>query len=366
MSSDVLDAPQTVNLSIEPTLEKAVDIDVSGLLDKVEGKPAEVEVTKKTENAAPSSRDPAADPGEVEIEIDPNDGKAKSEHDAIEELRQQLQAIQERADRTRQDAERERQAREEAERQAQQYQADVIAARMQVLQSNHQTIVASINTEKADGDALERAYANALARNDHATAAKCQRALAKVESRLLQFEDARLQLEDQIKAGPAALQRQFPRPAAAPAAPAQPAGDPVDNYIATRSPRVQKFLKENPREWLSDSTKNAKLMAAHHMALSEGHVEESNSYFDFVKSYMEPPQRAAPAREVKPARKAVPAAPASTTRSASASANGVAETRIRLSAADRAAAAANGVSEAEWARRIFLMRQPNYDGPKFD
>lgn len=361
-----VEAPQQVNLSIEPALEKAVDIDVSALLEKVEAKSEEVEVPKKEVEVKPEAKAPEGE--DVEIEITP-EGKAKTEHDAIEELRSQLAAIQERSERQREEAQRERQAREEAERQAQAYQADIVNTRMQLLQSNHQTIMASIATDKADGDALEREYANAIRTNNHALAAKCQRALAKVESRLLQFEDARMQLEEQIKAGPQALQRQMQRqqpqrPASQPQQQPQQTGDPVENYIATRSARVQKFLKDNPREWLSDPTKNAKLMAAHHMALSEGHVEESNSYFDFVKGYMEPPKPAS--REAKPVRKTVPAAPASSTKAASPAANSVSQAIIRLTPKDRAAAAAMGVSEAEWARRIHLMRQPNYEGPKFD
>ncbi len=89
--------------------------------------------------------------------------------------------------------------------------------------------------------------------------------------------------------------------------------------------------------------------------------------FDFVKNYMDPTTRTSePKREAKPVRKAVPAAPASSAKAASPQSQGVTSTKITLSAKDRAAAAANGVSEAEWARRIYLMRQPTYDGPKFD
>jgi hypothetical protein len=359
---------ETVTLTVEPTMEKAVDIDVSALLDKVDAKAEEVDVKPEPKPAnvvahEPEKKEPVEEP-DIEVEITP-EGEPKNKNDAIEELRSQLETLRERNERARQEAEAERKAREDAQRIAEQYQTEVAQSKFQLFQAQHQTIVAHIATEKADGDALERAMAVAMQKGDHLTVAKCQRALAKVEARLSQFEDARSQVEEALKAGPKAFQQQMPK-IQTPQQQQKPTGDPIEDYISTRSPRVQNFLRTNPKEWLADKSMNAKLIAAHHMALSDGHVEESNSYFDFVKNYMDPPSRTSESkREAKPVRKAVPAAPASSAKAASPQAQG-GGTTIRLSPKDRSAAEANGVSESEWARRIHLMRQPGYDGPKFD
>lgn len=347
-------AAESIGITVDIEPDKPVDIDISKLIaDVAQTPPPKVEPPKDDEVvidvAEQVSPPPVTPPGP----------------DPVVELRTQLAAMEARA-------ESERRAREYAEQDASRSRAEVEQSRVNLQHTQLQAISNAIAAEQADADALERGYAQALRAGDHATAAKCQRAMARIESRLVQLEDGKVNLEQAIRSPQPAQERRQPRPQDQPQRDARPApaatsSDPVEAYLQTRTPRVQAFLKSRDRSWLTDKRMNDKLVAAHHLAKSENYVEDTDAYFEYIDQQMgvkkAAPAPAALAQRV-PAKKTIPAAP--TSRAASSNQSGVSGTTVHLTPRQRDAARALGMTEAAYAERVWRMSQPNWEGPRFD
>lgn len=345
-----------IDVAIEQTQDKTVEIDVSKLIEPAPGEAPAQEVSP-----------PAEETVEVEIPIR-EELRSPPGPDPVEELKAQLAEMQNRSTREREDMERERSARERAEAESQRMASEMARHRMELHYAQHQAIDNAISAAKADADALERAYADALRKNDHATAAKAHRAMARTESQLLQLEDGKAQIEAIIKAGP---QQFMERPAQQPAPPQQkrpdappPPPSPSENYdryMESLKPRVRSFLQGKDKSWVTDDRKHKKLIAAHYQAQSEGHIEESDSYFDYIDKLMtdKPKQR-----EAQPVKKAVPAAPV--TAKAASVAQAPLSAKVPLSPREREMAKHLGITESEYAFRKYKMSQPGWDGAKYD
>jgi hypothetical protein len=63
---------------------------------------------------------------------------------------------------------------------------------------------------------------------------------------------------------------------------AQPVGDPIESFIASRTAPTAQWLRSH-REWLSDKAKNEQLTQAHYHALGEGVRVDTPEYFAHVE-----------------------------------------------------------------------------------
>lgn len=335
--------------------------------------PVDVEIPSQSDSIATTKTDQPATSGSsaVEVEVASTETSAApagpSPAEALAEMQVKLDDMNRRA-------EADRKARDEAEQlamhaaaEAEKSRTTVFEAQVRAAKADISSITNALAAEEAEAEQAERALAHGIKNQDAALVAKAQRALSRAEVRITQLNDGKAQLEGNLEKftarGPAAVKpSQQAQQQQRPAAPST--GDPVQDYIASRTPRTRDYLQAKDRSWVADPAMTSKLTRAHHAALGQGHVIESDSYFDFIDQEMGAKKAAAPAQmEIQPARKQAPAAPV-TNKAASTPAPAT-SMKVRLTEGQVAAAKALGMSITEYAARVHKMSQPGWNGPRF-
>ena len=211
-------------------------------------------------------------------------------------------------------AEAERQARKQAEEYARQQTQQVQYASTQVQDSNLKIIENAIQTTEANAAYAERAYADAMASGDYAAASKAQRALAQAEAHLLQLENGRQRLQEQLQELSEGSVQAPRMPSFEPQLP----NDPVEMYASKLAPKSAQWLREHPEA----VNKIGKLTRAHEDAIEDGIAPESADYFRFIESrlgysnYEPEPEPAYEAPRSQPApKKSMMSAPVSSSQS---------------------------------------------------
>lgn len=318
--------------------------------DEEDLKDLEIEVPADDAQEAPK----AVEEQKVNTPAEP----AVDERDAaLEELKSQIEAHK-------QAVARERAGREEAERRArenetraQSYQAEAQDGRLTAISN-------AIRAVQSEADSAERSYADALASGDHQSAAKAQRVIASMEARLLQLENGKAAIEEQLEASKGQPQKSFPVERQAP--------DPIEAWADTLSSQSASWVREH-RDAFRDPAVVRRIGAAHSAAVElEGIQPDTPEYFAFIETRigLRKPERPAEPEEKpsqprsddgKYARKPVPAAPVA---SGGPSAGGNSAKTITLSAEMREIAASlfpdlpKAEAEKKYAQsRALLMRE---------
>lgn len=351
-------AAEPVTFEVEP--QATIEVEIQPEL-KLE---APVVVDKPIVTAEPPK---AVEPAPVEIDVSPQVEEPPVREEArpdpaVAELQAQLERFKERS-------KQDRAARAEAERKAQSHEAEIANNKQELAQTRLHAIVNAIHAEKSEAETLKQALRKAHTDGDADGVADITMKLGEIGSRMASLNDGKSQLETYLKnpRRPEAPKRQPQRPAAVEAdADDEGSGDPVEDYIAAKTPRIQQFLRSRDRTWVADPKVNRKLVAAHHSALAEGYVEETPGYFAFIDEHMgvkvEQPKKAAPPRQA--AKASVPAAPVSA-KAATSPPSATSNMRVTLTPGQQQAAKDLGIPLAEYARRVWQMQQPHYEGPKF-
>jgi len=250
--------------------------------------------------------------------------------DGIAELKRQLEA--ERAERIR------------AQQQLQQANREAYQAKNEAHDTNLQLVVSAIETVSRDLELLSQAHTAALQNGDYDRATKIQREMSAHEAQLLQLNNGRDAMQN------------APRPAEPVAAPA----DPVEALASQLTPRSADWIRRHP-ECVRDSRMNAKMIAAHNLAVADGIPVDSDEYFDVIESTLK--LKAAPANttadtddayaaKVVQRRDAQPAA-APANRSSPTSRTNV----VRLSSAQREMAEMMGMKPEEYAKNLIALKK---------
>jgi len=124
------------------------------------------------------------------------------------------------------------------------------------------TIIENLTKDK---EAAKRDLIAAMTAGDHEKAAEAQERLSMASSRIVEAERGKVALEEEAKA---------PQKV-------QPINDPADRLAASLSPRSAAWVKSHP-EYARDPKLNRQMVRAHEDAIDEGHVADSDSYFDFI------------------------------------------------------------------------------------
>lgn len=203
-----------------------------------------------------------------------------------------------------------KQKREQAEQRAQtaRTEADQArrvaeASRVDVVESQYDTVATGLAAAQAEGTAAEQEYAAAFDKGDALAMAKAQRKIANAEARAVRLDEAKAELEVRRKEPPRQQQReQQARPAVS--------DDPVEAYVNGRTEPTKKWLRAHP-EWVTDGKKNLKLTAAHNDALAEGLSTDTTEYFEHVENFigLRQQSRNGNGRETPKRKTSVPAAP---------------------------------------------------------
>ena len=266
---------------------------------------------------------------ELELELPPeDDAPEEAEPEYITDLKRQL--------------ENEKAARIAAEQKLHQAARDVHNARSEVDETNLQLVVNAIDTVNRDMELLSQAHTLAMQSGDFDRATKIQREMSANEAKLLQLENGRRAMEE------------APRPPE----PQMPPADPVEAFASQLSRRSADWVRQHP-EFVTDQRLNAKMIAAHNLAVAEGIPTDTDEYFEAIEETLKVTRKAAKAEtddqyaaKVVRRRDAAPAAAPSNRGSQPASSN-----VIRLSAAQREMAEMMGMKPEDYAKNLVALKK---------
>jgi len=244
--------------------------------------------------------------------------------------------------------ENEKRAREDAERRAYQAQQQAQEAQKTAQDGDYQLIVSAIDATKQRSDALKNGYAEAMAAGDYRKAADFQEAIALNANKLSTLENGKTAMENKLK--------QPIQPIA------PPQNDPVEHFASQLTPRSAAWVRRNP-DIVRDPVKFEEMVRAHNHAMGEGHVPDSDSYFQHVEMRLgltPPPAQdleydvvSVAAAPVQKRTSAPPSAPSTRVASASSGKPNV----VRLSSEQREMASMMGMTPEEYAKNMVTLKR---------
>lgn len=270
---------------------------------------------------------------DTEIELEMSETEAveeavESEPEYILDLKAQLAA--------------EKAGRVAAEQKLHQAAREVHHARSEVDETNLQLVVSAIDSVNRDIDALKQAHTYAMQTGDFARATELQSEMSANSAKLLQLENGRQAMESAPRK---------PEPVAPPA-------DPVEAFAAQLSRRSADWVRSHP-EFVTDQRLNAKMIAAHNLAVADGIPTDSDEYFEAIEQTLKVVRKAAQsdtddqhAAKVVRRRDAAPAAAPANRGNQSASSN-----VVRLSASQREMAEMMGMKPEEYAKNLVALKK---------
>ena len=269
------------------------------------------------------------DEDEITLELPPEEEAPQEEEPAyITELKRQLDA--------------EKAGRQAAEQKLHQAAVVVHQAKSEVNDTNLQLVVNAIDTVNRDIELLSQAHTYALQSGDFDRATKIQREMSANEAKLLQLNNGREAMEN--------APRQ-PEPQMAPA-------DPVEAFAAQLSPRSADWVRRHP-EFVRDPRLNAKMIAAHNLAVADGIPTDSEEYFNAIEETLKVTPKPVQAEtddqyaaKAVRRRDAAPAAAPANRGNQSASSN-----VVRLTAQEREMAEMMGMKPEDYAKNKVALKK---------
>jgi hypothetical protein len=153
-------------------------------------------------------------------------------------------------------------------------------AESQVVVSQLDTVEGGITQVEAEAEQAEQAYARAFEAGDGAGMARATRAMQRAETNRAQLLEAR----DSLKQAATRQPTQQPQPRQQPR---QAAGDPVEAVAAQLSSKSAAWIRSHP-ECVTDPKLNARMMAAHNLAIAEDIPLDSEEYFERIEAGIKP------------------------------------------------------------------------------
>lgn len=254
------------------------------------------------------------------------------------------------------DAEKRRAA--DAEKRAMDAEAKVQSAQADVQDTQLKLVETAILSKADEAANLKRQYSHALASGDYDAAADIQLQMSRNAAEQLNLENGKLAMENQAKQ-PKVQQR----------------GSEVEDFAAQMRangyPRSAEWVRNHP-EYVTSQRMNQKMIAAHQIAIADGHAADTDDYFSAVEKVLgisdtpakrgDIPHDDAAELAAKPVSRraasedgaAPPAAPVSRNPPTN---GGNRPQVVRLSAEEREMAALSGLTEQEYARNKLSLKK---------
>ncbi len=267
----------------------------------------------------------------VETEEQPDEAaeevKIVKPEDGIADLQRQLEA--------------ERSRREAAERMARDAEERERSARIDKDESEIHLVTNAIQTLNRDKEILKANYAQALRAGEFERAASVNDEINEAATQLQQLTNGLEAMKAKPKVQPLPPQ----------------SADPVEAFAARLTPRSADWVRAHP-EFVKDSRLNRKMIAAHELAVADGHAPDTDGYFSAIEQTLKVGQRAQPeedayasAAKVTQRRDAAPAA-APVSRGGSNRSN-----VVRLTAAEREMADMMGMKPEDYAKNKMALQK---------
>jgi len=239
----------------------------------------------------------------------------------------------------------EQKARAEAERRAHEAQQVAHKAQRDVQDGDYQLIVSAIDKAKSNSELLKNAYAESMAAGDYRRVADIQEALALNANKLSTLENGKSALENKLR-----------QPVQ------QVANDPVEEFASRLTPRSAAWIRNNP-DYARDPSKYDAMVRAHNHAMGEGHVPDSDSYFQHVEMRLgmrRPPEPEVDEEVISvaatPVQKRTSVPPTAPTTRVASNTSGK-PTTVRLSAEQREMASMMGYTPEEYAKNMVALKR---------
>ena len=298
----------------------------------------------------------------VEVEAAPAVEEARP--DPTVDLQRQLEELSRRAESERNAREAEAKRRAEVEAYALRVTQDAERQEVELVDARLQAVTNAITVEEAEMERAEALLRHAIGKRDATLQTQAQKAIIQITQRMRDLKDGQEALasqKDRIgKKQPASS------PAPSTQTSAQPPADAREQMLSRYTPQTQAYLRGRDPSWLTDPKTQNLLRSAHFAAAADGLMPDTPDYFAAIDKHMgygqQQPQAAPPEpAPVQPAKKTTPAAPP-TAKAASLPTGG--KIVVKLTPGQLDAAKHLGLTPAEYARRIHMMSQPQWEGPR--
>lgn len=268
-------------------------------------------------------------------------------NEGVELLRRQLEE-------KRREAELAKQQKAESDYIAQQRAHEVKTYQVHAQDNQLMAFTNAIASYERDAEMLERDYASTLQEGDYSKAAKLQRQMSQIETRLTQLAQGREALQERLTVEKQQL-RNAPQPQMQ-----RPPMDPFEAKIANLSETSKNWIRQRP-EVITDPKINAVMTAAHYETVAEGIPAESPEYFSYIENRVYNQPRQTTSNQTRNYRASMAAAPVSRSSSPSFRSNG--EIQMTLTPEMREIAEMNGMTDEEYARnRLYYMNKGEIRG----
>ncbi len=147
----------------------------------------------------------------------------------------------------------------------------------EVTSSQLDTVLSGIQAAEAEASAAEKDYVAAAEAGDFAAQARAQRKMAGAESRIQRLKEAEGDLKDQTATKP--VPRQETRQ--------QSSHDPVETFTKNMSAKSAAWIRSHP-DCVTDPKKNARMLAAHNLAMADDIPVDSDEYFQRIEAGITP------------------------------------------------------------------------------
>lgn len=214
-----------------------------------------------------------------------------------------------------------------AERELDTTRQELASSRQEVTTSQMDTVQSGIQAANAEAEAAEREHTAAFEAGDGPAQARAFRKMAAAEARIQRLKEAEGDLKEQSTAKQPVRQEQRQ----------QPTNDPVDAFTKGMSPKSAAWIRSHP-ECVTDPKKNARMLAAHNLALADDITVDSDEYFQRIEAGITPQAAAKIEADLKPEpkvniRPSAPVAPAGSGSGGGAGGQSVTLTRREVQAA---------------------------------
>lgn len=159
----------------------------------------------------------------------------------------------------------EKRARIEAETRAREASKQAFVAKNETEDTQLHLIKSAIDTVKRNNEQLRGAYAFAMTNGEYEKAAAIQEDISTNAYRLQELDKGRDAMENRPKQAPIS--------------------DPVEALASQLTPRSADWVRRHP-QCVTDTRLNQKMIAAHNMAMADGHTADSDDYFAAVEGMM--------------------------------------------------------------------------------
>ncbi len=216
---------------------------------------------------------PAEEGGAVITKVESVDGKSQTTpaDDPISDLKGQFETLKGQLG-------QQTQRLVGAERELETTRQELASTKKEVATSQLDTVLSGIQAAEAEATAAEGEFIKAAEAGDFAAQARAQRKISGAEARIQRLKEAEGDLKDQTATKPAPRQevRQ------------QPSNDPIATFTQGMSAKSAAWIRSHP-DCVTDPKKNARMLAAHNLAIADDIAVDSPEYFSRIEDGIAPP-----------------------------------------------------------------------------